>query len=151
MIDYDFQGSPGYWIVRTARSLERAMQTELAPTGITWRQWQVLAWLASEGGVLPQRDLVDRMGIESPSLARLLDRMERDGWIVRSTSPDDGRRKIVRLTDRVEGFAAAFVEGARRVRSRATAGLEPGEVGTLLDLLGRVRAGLDGVASGISS
>ena len=73
---------------------ERAMNDELAPRGITFRQAQVL-WLLAHEGSLSQTDLAERMRIEPPTLVGILDRMEREGWIRREGDATDRRRKFV--------------------------------------------------------
>ena len=50
-LQFDFEDSIGYWVCMTARALEQALNDELIPHGITYRQWQVLCWLALKGGV----------------------------------------------------------------------------------------------------
>ena len=60
MLEYDFENSVGYWLVRTAQACERAVSEELAPEGITYRQFQVLGWLVLEGD-LAQNELAERM------------------------------------------------------------------------------------------
>ncbi|MDQ3332982.1 MAG: hypothetical protein M3552_20415 [Planctomycetota bacterium] len=45
------------------------MNEELAAEGITYRQGQVLAWLAFDGD-LAQCDLAERMSVEPPSLKK---------------------------------------------------------------------------------
>jgi MarR family transcriptional regulator for hemolysin len=127
MLQYDFQSSIGYWICLSARHFERAMNQELTPEGITYRQCQVLGWLALEG-TLSQVELAERMNIEPPTLVRILDRMERDGLLLRDTCPEDARRKMIRpLT---------------RVRERATSGMTDEEITLLKELLRKVQTNL---------
>ncbi len=97
MLDYDFENSVGYWVFATAHALSCAMNEELAAHGITSRQWEVLACI-SHDGELSQSELAERMHIEAPTLVGVLDRMERDGWIVRITDDNDRRRKLIRPT-----------------------------------------------------
>ena len=95
MLDYDFQNSIGYWLCMASHAYERAMNEELTAHGITFRQCQVLAWLALEGEQ-SQTELATRMNIEPPTLVRVLDRMERDGLVSRSgcrrRSPPQGHQ-----------------------------------------------------------
>jgi MarR family transcriptional regulator for hemolysin len=126
LLDYDFEESIACWVVMTARAFEQALNEELEPLGITYRQWQVLGWLAFERE-LAQSELAERMRVEAPTLVGILDRMERDGWIVRESSAADRRKKLVRPTERVRPVWDQVTAAARRVRSRATAGLTPEE------------------------
>lgn len=127
MLHHDFEQSIGYWSCLTSRALERSMNEELAPHGITYPQCQVLCWLALEGE-LSQSQLADRMRVEPPTLAGILDRMERDGWISREAAPHDRRRKIVRPAARVQPIWDTIMACIRRVRARATHGIDPDEV-----------------------
>lgn len=141
MLKHDFERSIGYWMVTTANALERALNEELAGHGITVRQWQVLAWLAIEEE-LTQAELADRMRIEAPTLAGILDRMERDGWVVRIGCPSDGRKKLVRPTERVEPVWNETVACVRRVRARATRGIDPERIEEVIDVLAAMQDNL---------
>jgi MarR family transcriptional regulator for hemolysin len=122
--------------------MERALNEELAPQGITFRQFQVLGWLALEGGGLSQTDLAERMNIEPPTLVGILDRMEREGWISREGCPDDRRRKIIRPQPKAEPVWSKMVASARRVRARATQGMDELQIRTLMQLLGQMQENL---------
>jgi len=74
------------------------------------------------------RDLAANERISPPALTKHVDRLERDGLVVRRQHPDDGRRIGLTLTE--EGQRVL-----RRVRSRRTAwlatrlrGLDPKEL-----------------------
>jgi MarR family transcriptional regulator for hemolysin len=124
LLEQDFETSIGYWGWKVSRAFERALNEELTPHGITYRQWQVLGWLALEGE-LSQGELADKMQIEAPTLVRILDRMERDGWIERHPDESDRRKKFVRPTPRVEPIWEQILAAIRRVRARATEGMDP--------------------------
>lgn len=138
MLEYDFENSLGYWVCATAHDLARSLNEELAEHGITLRQWEVLATL-SLAREQSQSELAERLKIEAPTLVGVLDRMERDGWIVRRADPSDRRRKIIQATQQVEPAWHKMIECAKHVRQRATAGLSHDELETLRVLLGRVR------------
>lgn len=137
MLQYDFEESIGYWLTISTQAIHRALNDELAPHGITYRQTQVLAWLAVEGE-LTQSDLACRMLIEPPTLVGILDRMERDGWITRESSSTDRRKKLIRPNPQAEPVWEKIVSCAKRVRARATRGMTPEEVETALSLLRRI-------------
>jgi MarR family transcriptional regulator for hemolysin len=134
---YDFQTSVGYWICQASRAFERAMNDELAPRGITYRQAQVLWHLAHEAN-LSQSDLAERMRIEPPTLVGILDRMEREGWIRREGDANDRRRKLVMALGKAKPVWSQIVACADRVRRRATAGLQPDELQIIRELVKRV-------------
>jgi len=133
-LEYDFEQSIGYYICMTAHAIEKAMADELAVMGITYRQWQVLAWIAHDGELV-QAEMAERLQVEAPTLVGILDRMERDGWIVREPHPSDRRRKIIRPTDRVQPIWERLVELARLVRARAIGNIPPEELDRLRSTL----------------
>lgn len=142
MLEFDFQSSIGHAICMTGHLFERAMRDELVPSGITFRQCQVLAWLAMEGEPMSQVELADRMNIEPPTLVSALDRMERDGLIVREPCAEDRRKKFVKPLPKAKGVWKKIIACAERVRQRATGGLSEQEVATLHSLLVRVQTNL---------
>src|SRR5262245_24964118 len=99
------------------------MNEELAAHGITYQQWQALAVIALAGGELTQCELAERLKIEPPTLAGIVDRMEKAGWVRRITDPLDRRRKVVRPTPAVEPVWKRMTACARKVRARAFRGL----------------------------
>lgn len=143
MLQYDFEESVGYWTVMAAHALHRALSDELAPEGITHRQWQVLAWLAIDG-TLSQAELAERMEIEPATLVSVLGRMERNGWIVRRECADDRRKRLVEATPAAEPVWERGVECALRVRERATRGFSDHDRRELQRLLEALRNNLQG-------
>jgi MarR family transcriptional regulator for hemolysin len=141
MLDYDFENSIGFWVTTAANDYQRAINDELAPEGITYRQCQVLGFLALEGP-LPQHKLAEHMRIEPPTLVGILDRMERDGWICRESDAVDKRRKLIRPQAPAKPVWKKVVVAARRVRKRAAAGLSTDDMATLKRLLACVQKNL---------
>ena len=141
MRDYDFEDSTGYWICTTNHLYQRRLDKELAPLGITFRQFQVLGWLVY-AGPLSQGELAERMMIEPPTLVRILDRMQSQGWIVRTASTTDRRRKRLQVGPEAKPVWNQVVDCLNRVRSEATAGMTAAEVSTLQRLLQRVQTNL---------
>jgi MarR family transcriptional regulator for hemolysin len=141
VLQYDFEESVGYWAVLTAHAFQRALNEELAPHGITYRQFQVLAWLVLDG-CLTQADLAERMDIEPATLVSVLGRMERDGWISREECLTDRRKRLIRPTSAAEPVWAQGVACARRVRAKATQGFRPDQVALVKELLGAMRDNL---------
>jgi MarR family transcriptional regulator for hemolysin len=138
MLEYDFQNSIGFWLCMASHAYERAMNEQLTAQGITFRQCQVLAWLALEGEQ-SQNELASRMNIEPPTLVRVLDRMERDGLVSRTGDAGDRRKKLIKPLPKAKPIWKKIVASAERVRSRAIEGLSKQEIATLKRLLGRVR------------
>ncbi len=111
-----------YWILLVGKELERVGNAALEPHGVTYRQVQVIGALIVFGD-MSQTELAERVQVEPSSVVRLVDRMERDGWIVRQPSPTDRRVKMLKLTDQVEPIWEKVVEAGMATREKAIRGI----------------------------
>lgn len=140
-MQYDFEASVGYWVTISSLAFRRALNEELAPHGLTYRQSQVLGWLALVGE-LSQTDLAARMEIEAPTLTGLIDRMEAAGWVTRCCCDHDRRKKMIKATAMAEPVWERIAACARKVRQEAVAGLTQEQVDQLLATLKIVHGNL---------
>jgi MarR family transcriptional regulator for hemolysin len=141
LLNYDVDTSIGYWAFIVFRDFERALNVELAPHGITLRQSQVLSWLALKRE-LTQAELAELMRLEPPTLVRILDRMERDGWIGRHAARGDRRKKLIRPTKQVEPIWKQVRQCILRVRASAIKGISTVKLKQTLDILTTVHHNL---------
>ncbi len=141
----EFEKTIGYWVLSTANLLERAANEELAPHGITYRQVQVLGTLACLGE-MSQTDLAERIQVAPSTIVRIVDRMERDGWVERIPSPSDRRVKLLRTTEKVEPVWKTIQEVGAQIRERTTKGLSERQVAQLMKSLELMCANLGGDA-----
>jgi MarR family transcriptional regulator for hemolysin len=138
VLKYDFEESVGYWLANAQHSFMAALRDQLAPHGITYRQAEILGWLAMEGA-LSQAELAGRMMIEPPSLVGTLDRMEASGLLERRSCASDRRKNLIHVLPPAEDMWEKIVACAREVRNQATAGFTADEVAMLKNFLHRVR------------
>ena len=89
-----------------------------------------------------QADLVERLGIDPSTVTKMLQRLERDGWVRREPSPDDGRVTLVALTPAGRDLRAAVTDIWRRLEHESVKTLADDERAELLRLLRKVEAGL---------
>ncbi|MEZ6057713.1 MAG: MarR family transcriptional regulator [Planctomycetaceae bacterium] len=144
MRQYDFEASVGYWLCVSSHAVRRAFECRLAETGMTLRQWEVLAWLSCDGNA-SQAQLADCLGIEANTLGGVIDRMVRDGWIERSPHEEDRRRKRLTATPKAEAAWEESIEICRQVRQQAVAGISPAELTALKRVCETIRANLAGI------
>jgi MarR family transcriptional regulator for hemolysin len=141
MLEHDLDESLGVWITLAADAYHKALTEEVAPHGFTYRQCQVLGWLAYEGPQA-QNELAEKMRIEPPTLVGILDRMERDGWIRREPCDSDRRKKIIHPNEAAEPIWQKILACGRRVRRRASAGLSAEQLESLRQMLATVQENL---------
>lgn len=138
--------TPGHLISLAARGFARLSEARLKPLGFGVGYLPVLIAL-NNGRAKTQRDLARFARMEQPSMAQMLVRMERDGLIRRAPDPEDGRSSLVTLTEvakaRLPEACAVLFQGNREVQS----GFTKEEAAQLNDLLTRLIANLDSIAS----
>ena len=91
-------------ILKTADALGQQAEQLLKSHGLTGAQYNVLRILrGAESGGLPCTAIGDRMISHDPDMTRLLDRMEKRGFISRARRTDDRRVVLTHITR--EGLA----------------------------------------------
>ncbi|WP_040793715.1 MarR family winged helix-turn-helix transcriptional regulator [Nocardia paucivorans] len=132
---------PARLINHAARMLARDGDAALRPLGLRYAQVPVLA-LLRDGVELTQKELAEATGIEQPSMAQLLTRMERDGLIRRTPNPRDARSQRIGLTDKAAACSTAARRQLAELDKRAVAGFSTAEIRTLEELLTRLNDNL---------
>ena len=131
--------SLGYLINRAARAFAGRLAEELRPFDVGIGQWAVLLHLWGSDG-MSQAQLAKRVAIEQPTMVRTIDRMERDGLVMRTPDPTDRRASRITLTERGWNLRDALVPLAQDVNRAATERLSDEEVATLRRLLAKLVA-----------
>jgi MarR family transcriptional regulator for hemolysin len=81
-----------------ARRWRQMLDAHLANAGLTDATWIPLVHLEETGGGMTQKALAALVGIEGPSLVRLLDIVCSQGLVERRPDESDGRARLVYLT-----------------------------------------------------
>ena len=146
VMDLDVLSTPGHLISLAARGFARLSEARLKPLGFGVGHLPVLVAL-QDGRASTQRDLARFAKIEQPPMAQMLARMERDGLIQRTPDPADGRSSHVTLTEVAEARLPDAVAALLRGNHEVLRDFTDEEAGLLVDLLTRLIANLDRVAS----
>jgi DNA-binding MarR family transcriptional regulator len=104
-------------------------------------QCSVLAYLDRNPNI-NQAQLSDLLGVTPIASARLLDRMEAGGWIVREADASDRRVRRLAMTDKARDTLSEAQAVGRQVANEALAGLSAAERRTLTELLEKIRRNL---------
>ncbi len=108
---YEFSGSISHLLHRVEQ-LASDRFAELMGDELTLRQFTVLAAVAANPG-LKQADLVRATGIDRSTLADLIARMEKRGWVDRTTSLLDARALSVHLSASGKALLTSTTQQAR--------------------------------------
>src|SRR5687768_17692481 len=128
-------------LLRTADAIKRSLAHLIEPHGITLQQYNVLRILRGAGPEgLPTLTVGERMIEQTPGVTRLVDRLESKKLVDRVPCPKDRRRVFCRIT--AEGLALLEELDApvNQADAQAVSVLREDDLGTLIELLDRVRA-----------
>lgn len=116
---FDHKQTLAYVSAHLSRILANRLREELAPLGLLPAQFTAMAEIAQDEG-LTQKQLVERLDLEQPGVARTLTTMEGEGWVER------------RVTDKVQGLY--LTARARDVLPRALGAVQALNRDALKDL-----------------
>ena len=85
-------------ILQTATILWRAGRRLFQEFGLTDAQFNILNVLGASNGGMSQRELSEKLVVDTSNTTMLLDRMTKRGWVCREDVPGDRRRYQVVLT-----------------------------------------------------
>lgn len=128
-------------------SLPRALEADLvAGTGMGVGHYSVLMHLSeAPGNHLRIGEVARRVALSAARTSRLVDELGRDGLVVRTACPGDGRAVMARLTDAgLRRLQSAWPVHATSVRARLLAHATPAELATVSAVLARVVDAVEG-------
>lgn len=122
---------------RTAKLLRRLADRRLSPLGLSAGVLPVLTALMERDGQA-QKALTEQAGIEQPTMAVTLSRMERDGLIERRADPVDKRSARFTLSAATRARLPAIQDAIQALSAEAVAGLDAAEEVALRNALAKV-------------
>lgn len=135
-LDFDYLATIGR-ILRVSAHLRERMDAWLAPFGITWEMFDLIASLrrsGDESGLRPT-DLYEACMLSSGATTNRIDRAEKLDYAARRPDPDDGRAVRIALTRRGRALAEkAMTEHSTRATEIAAL-LSAGERKTIAQVL----------------
>jgi len=127
---------------KVARRWRTRLDSRLRSMGLTQARWMALLELSRAAG-LTQRDLAATLGIEGPTLVRLLDGLEEQGLIERQSCPDDRRAKRVRLTEAAAPVLREIRKIADATRGELLEGVDPADLSVARRVLAMISERLE--------
>jgi DNA-binding MarR family transcriptional regulator len=138
-VDRSIHGTLAMSLTRLVKMQHAWFGTELAQLGLHLGQPLVLAELYREEG-LSQSQLAERMGVERPTVTKVLRGLETAGLVARERDPADTRVQRVRLTERGAALRPALERLFEEADEQIYGALDADERATLQRLLDRVAA-----------
>jgi MarR family transcriptional regulator for hemolysin len=123
------------------RKLRALFDARVKERGLTLSRARALFALSTRDG-LNQRELADELGIETPTMVRLLDGMEKQGFIERRLEARDRRAKRIHMTDYGRDIAGEIDKLACEIREEVLGGVGEGDKAIALQVVARMAGNL---------
>jgi MarR family transcriptional regulator for hemolysin len=133
----------GSALLRVARSWQREVNRTLQAHGLSQTMVMPLIVLHRNGGAVRQGMIAEEIGVEGPSLVRVIDQLERDGFVSRVSDPSDRRAKMVALTDAGCKKAGEIEVLLADLRGELTANVSEENLNITLDVMRELLTRLD--------
>ena len=95
---FDLYDCAAFITNKTSKMLSERLEARMAVYHVTRTQWLAMYFISRTPG-MTQNELAESLGTKESTVVSLLDRMERDGLITRTTVAEDRRVRHLALTD----------------------------------------------------
>lgn len=128
-------------LFQTGNTLQRQVQNEM---GISTVQWAVLGALSREDyqNGISFNTLTEYLVVSRQSLDGVLKRMERDQHVLRVPHPDDGRARLVVMTDHGRAFWEKLQHRIHQFYAQGIEGLGFDDIVSALHYLNKLQTNL---------
>ncbi|MBE6586207.1 MAG: MarR family transcriptional regulator [Ruminococcaceae bacterium] len=136
------EGMATHLFIRVSHMHHAAIEGRIMKLGFHHSQHRMLMHLARYEHIPSQKELAEAMGITPAAVTTTLKRLEREGYITRTTTDEDNRRNEIRITE--AGLAAINESRALfdTVDHRMFKGISDEELTAFIATLERMRANL---------
>jgi DNA-binding MarR family transcriptional regulator len=136
----------GPLLARAHKASRHLLRRLLEPLRVTPAQAGALSRLIEQGD-LSVGELAERMQSDAPTVSGVVECLVAAGHVERREDPRDRRRVRLAVTESGRQIGVALEAAEAQRDAMLTAGLAPGDVAQLKDLLRRVRDAADGPAT----
>ena len=131
----------GYLIADLSRLFGRVFDRRSAHLGLTRVQWRALKRIHQNEGI-SQAELADLLDMEPIAVGRVIDRLQKSGFIERRGDPGDRRVWRLHLLPQSMAVMGDIEAVASVVRTDCQVGVDPAELAIALKVLGQIRENL---------
>jgi MarR family transcriptional regulator for hemolysin len=129
-----------------ARRWRNVMNDALLTAGQSHVRWGTLYWITVFGDRVNQTQLAKRMGIEQPTLGRVLRDLEADGLIQRRAAKGDRRAKFIELTRASGPLMQRINQIQNSIRASLVKDISPEELAACLAVFAKILDNADRIS-----
>lgn len=133
----------GMQLAQMSRGWRAELDRRLASLGLSQARWLVLLHLARFEQAPTQRELAQSVGVEGPTLARLLDSLESQGLVQRQSVLEDRRAKKIVLCATARPLIDQIETIATQLRHELFDGVDEADLRICMRVHGHILANLE--------
>ncbi|MDY7561134.1 MarR family transcriptional regulator [Pseudomonas sp. 10B1] len=133
----------GMQLAHMSRGWRAELDRRLADLGLSQARWLVLLHLARFDEPPTQRELAQSVGVEGPTLARLLDSLETQGLVRRQAVVEDRRAKKILLSDTARPLIEKIETIATALRKELFEGVDEEELRICMQVHAKILSNLE--------
>jgi MarR family transcriptional regulator, transcriptional regulator for hemolysin len=137
------QAELGLLVSRLGRVWRRRADQALSAHGLSEAMSTPLLILSRRGKCVRQGVLANEMGIEGPSLVRLIDLLQAEGLVERREDPTDRRAKMLHVTPLGEAKVAEINRVLQRLRAELMNGIPSEDLAITFKVLRQIEQTAD--------
>jgi len=128
-------------LLKTTDLVRRVISGVVEPAGITMQQYNVLRILRGAGNAaLPMLEIRKRMIEQTPGITRLLDKLERRGWVTRNRHAGDRRQVLCGITPEGKKLIDSLDVAMEAIYDRLLGTVSHTEVKSMVEAMDKLRA-----------
>jgi MarR family transcriptional regulator, transcriptional regulator for hemolysin len=132
----------GQLVTRVSRYWRRAIDQALVESDLSQATALPLLVLSRRGADARQGVIADELGLEGPSLVRIVELLVAENLVIRREDPSDRRAKLLSLTERGQIRVQEIEAAIKKVRERVLADLDEAEFAVTIRVLSKIEQSL---------
>lgn len=132
----------GQLVTHVARYWRRAIDQTLAEYGLSQATALPLLVLSRRGADARQGVIAEELGLEGPSLVRIVELLVAENLVTRREDSSDRRAKLLTLTERGQERAQEAEAAVEKMRERALANVDAAELALTIRVLSKIEQSL---------
>jgi DNA-binding MarR family transcriptional regulator len=141
----------GFLINKAARLSKWEVNKKLSELNVTFPQWVVIKYLyENERNKIDDScfthspaTIAEKLRYDRPTMTGIIDRLVKQGWVLRINNPSDRRSQSITLTDKSKKFIQKMDNVCEEINNKTLDGLQGSEITDLKNYLLRIINNLD--------
>lgn len=134
---FDIDTCIGFIANKAGKKMGDIFNERLMPLGITRVQWMAMYYLVKNNN-LSQKELGEKMDIKESTVVRLIDRMEKDGLVVRVKDSIDRRITCICLTEKGQSRIEELIPEGEKMSKVFSNGVSDEEIKIFNNVLRKI-------------